>query len=232
MPSKNVQYQAMYYGEREEGVTKDYLQSLDPKSPEFYDVASIVAKKTAGLRQEEGKIPYELFLASVEMLGLSPCIEVIIFDKDDNLYLKRREVRENATSDEEESWGGKLHLPGTTIFPAERFEMNLYGLFEKEVVGGVEGSERRRVLARLYRESEVVGVGMHDEPARKTDGLKVYVKIIIDDPKILQEGYEIVNTGNLEQVIDDHKGPVMRILNHRRGPLFFDSRPHANDHDL
>ncbi len=199
------------------------VRSLEPTSPEFSQVLKALAEKTAAIRRDEGKVPYEVFISTLELAGIYPAIEVIVFDKKNNLYLKRRGSEENVSTDEENEWGGKLHIPGTTIFPAKRFEMNFYDLLEREIVGG-SGKEKRKRIASLYRSSETVGVALYPEPERKTNGLTVFMKVVIDNPNILQAGFEKTTKDNISEVIEQHRTTVQKVLQDRRGPLLFDSR--------
>ncbi len=203
-----------------------YIHSLDPRGAEFAQIFGIMAQSVATLRNEAGRVPYEVFLASLELTGVYPCIEVIVTDKEGNLYLKRRSDDQNASDAESEAWGGRLHFPGSTVFPSKRFEMNFYGLLDREVVGGAEGKERSMEIARLYRGSEAVGIGLYPEPERKTDALTVFMRVEVEDPTMLQEGFEQVSEDNLGEVIDQHKPTIQRLLRAEDigGPLLFDSR--------
>jgi hypothetical protein len=101
--------------ESSSNITKD-VKRLDTKGVDFKGVAKEVAEKTASLRRSEGRLPMELFLSSLEMQGVYPCLELVIKDKEGNLYLKRRASEENATQAEEEAWGGRLHIPEEVFF--------------------------------------------------------------------------------------------------------------------
>ena len=202
-----------------------HVQSLDPGEPEFAHVLGAMAEKAAALRKETGRVPYEVFIASLQLLGVYPCIEVLVTDDKGNLYLKRRSVDQNVSVAEAAAWGGKLHIPGTTVFPAKRFEMNYYSLLDNEVVGGEDGNERSINIASLYRHSETAGVSLYPEPERGTDALTVIMKIVVD-PSILQDGYEQVTEENLGEVIEQHRPTIEKLLRQHQngGPLLFDSR--------
>lgn len=200
-----------------------HVESLDPKGDEFSDLFKIVARKVSHLRREESKLPPNLYLSDSEMHGINESLEVIVLDKEGNLYLRRREKEENVNEEEEKSWGGKLHIPGTTIFSRKRFEMNLYSLLEREVVGGT-GREKSLNLANLYRKSKTVGSAMLPQPERKSDVLKIYEQVVIDDQSVLRDGYERVTKENLDQVISEHRPVVERILAGKKGPFIFDTR--------
>lgn len=203
-----------------EDLTSD-VNKLDPKSREFADVLKTSAEKISELRRKEGEVPYEVYMATMEMAGLSPALEVLVFDKEGNLYLKRRKPDENVTEAEKNAWEGKLHIPGTTVFPAKRFELNFYDLLNREIVGSSDDEKRKRV-AKLYRGSETMGVAVTPVPERKTTGLTILMKVVVEDPGQLQDGFEKVSTENTRDIIDQHKLTVSKALQNKPGPLIFD----------
>jgi hypothetical protein len=200
------------------------VSSLDPKSLEFSEVAKTVAEKTQDIRTQDGKVPYELFIAGLEMAGVYPAMELLITDKIGNIYLKRRSREENQSNAEDSAWEGKLHIPGAAIAPAKRFELNFYDFLNKEIVKVGDDSEKRQTTASLYKQSETIGVYMSPEPARKTNAFTLLLRIVIDRPEILQDGFEIVNTDNLSEVIDQHKPIVERLLQKSNIPFILDVR--------
>ena len=46
------------------------IEALDPKGDAFSQVAQVIARKTAELRRQEGRVPYELFISSLELSGI------------------------------------------------------------------------------------------------------------------------------------------------------------------
>lgn len=205
-----------------EGQIVPAIQKLDPKSDEFAEIAQKVAQKTDELRKGEGRVPYPLFISSLQMQGIYPCIEVILQGPQGELFLKRREDNQNKSQLEQEAWRSKLHLPGTTIYPARKLESNLYNLLATEVVRDSESPEGALNVTRLYDSALNLGVCLYPEPERHTSALTIFFGIKISDRTILQDGYEIVTEANKEQVIEQHKPTVDRVL--KGQTLFFDSR--------
>lgn len=202
----------------------EQVNSLNLRSPEFTDVARVVAEKTANLREEAGRVPYDVFIAGMEMAGVYPALEVIPYDPEGNFYLRRRLEGENASQEEESAWGGKLHFAGSVIVPAQRFELNFYNLLNSEVFRVADESERRKLIAQLYRKSKVIGISMVPAPERKTSGLSLILSTEIEDPQFLRENFEKITQTNLPEVIDQQRPITQRLLNKGSLPIILDTR--------
>lgn len=209
----------------------DLLKNIDVESEAFDFVAKTVASKAEVYRNEHGRLPYGTWISSLQFQGIYPCIEVQIVDKDGNIYLRRRENNENLSVAEQESWGDKFQIPGTAVISSKRqssrLELALFGLLEREVAAGSDGSsQKRKNTAVLYRSSEVVGLAMYPEPERKTNAFTVFVRVEVDKEEVLRNDFEIVSLGNVEKVIDQHKPTIHRWTEKRngKGPMIFDTR--------
>lgn len=200
----------------------EQVRGMDPKSPEFSVLAAVMAEKIAALRKAEGKAPYKLFIAGLEQTGISPTLELLVIDQQGNLYLRRRQASENQSQAEQESWGGKLHIPGTVVNPTKLLQENLYELLAREVVARSDDSEDRQLAAKLYRTGELFSVTGYPEPERHSKTMKVLMKITADDPAQLKDGFERVDPSDLSQVIVQHRPLVTQFFSPKEGLQIFD----------
>lgn len=198
------------------------IKKMDPKSPEFAALADVMAEKIAALRKAEGMVPYKLFIAGLKQTGISPTLELLVTDQQGNLYLRRRQASENQSQAEQESWGDMLHIPGTVVNPTKLLQENFYELLAREVVAHSDDSEDRQLAAKLYRTGELFSVTGYPEPERHAKTLKVLVKITVDDPAQLKDGFERVDPSDLSQVIVQHRPLVTQFFSPKEGLQIFD----------
>lgn len=59
---------------------EDTIDALDVRGKEFIAILDIMARKVASLRNQEGALPYDLFVSAAELAGVNICIEVIVSD--------------------------------------------------------------------------------------------------------------------------------------------------------
>lgn len=200
------------------------IDALSVGDPDFAVVASRVSKKIADARIEFGRVPYDILIAGMEMAGVYPAFELVVTDKEGNIYLKRRKKSENVSAAETESWEGKLYIPGSVLAPAKRFDFNFYSLLDKEFVRDLSGAEKEEMVQKWYKQSIMLGTQMSPLPERKTDALSLLFNIQIDDMSLLQEGFEVVNKANLSEVIDQHRPIIEQLLDKGTVPFILDTR--------
>lgn len=199
------------------------VRDMDSKSDEFTAVAAVMAEKTAELREEEKLLPYELFIATLRQAGFQPTVEYLVTDTEGNLYLRRREAHENQSQAEQASWGGRLHIPGSALNPAKQVRRTLFDLLDREIVAKTGDSDNRKRLAKLYRTGEIYAVVSNPEPERYTKTVTILVKITVDDPAALKQGFERVNPDDLSNVIEQHRPTIRQYFSPKKGLKIFDT---------
>lgn len=105
-----------------------------------------------------------------------------------------------------------------------RFELNFYELLGREIAGIADETERRKLVAKLYRNSEVLGIQMSPLPERRTNALSLLLGIQIDDPTFLQGGFEKITQENLPDVIEQHRLIVEKLMKNGELPIVLDTR--------
>lgn len=136
--------------------------------------------------------------------------------------MRRRQDQENHGEQESASWGGKLHIPGVTLFVAKSLGSNYYNLLEKEVVKG-EGREKSIIISDLYKSSQPAGMSIVPQPERRSSALKIFMQVEVD-PSILLTDYERITENNFDEIIDEHKRVIVYLRDKRKGPLIIDTR--------
>lgn len=197
-----------------------FVNSLDPHDNFFKQLYSTMSKKVAWLRTQEGRLPFELFMANLEASGTYPCYELVITTPDYKfIYLRPRDPKENITAEERSAWAG-LHIPGITVNTNIRNENNFLRLLLKEFVSVEATDSREKVLKvaqklkPIYESVRVLGQVTYPEPERHTSAATTLLIAPVDDEKILNSDFVKIpldpDNVNL-QIITQHRDVVLRI---------------------
>jgi hypothetical protein len=203
------------------------IRDLDPKSGEFAEVMQVMAEKVADLRHDEGRVTPGIFFPMLKLVGVHPAIEALVTGPNEELLLKRRATTENVTTAEQESWGGRLHIPGAIFNAANSFKENLHSLVDREIIG-LEGSDHAFGVNGATLTATHCGTYFADVPERHIVGVTSLIRVPILDLSTLRPGFEVVGLHNLDQVILQHQPVVLKVIdrhltfNHRA--VIFDTR--------
>jgi len=198
------------------------VEVMNPKDDEFAKLAMIVAKKINELRQDEGTLPYQVWLSNLVAQGTYPCLEIMMTDRNKNsVWLKTREDKENVTRVEKENWKSKLHIPGTVFNLGSRLDEWVSKLIKKEFLSEV-GAYMAQELALTVRPWSIA---LYPEPERMTTALTIIMEMPIPKSGLrgFQTGFVEVDDSRDARIIKQHQHIVSVFLN-KIQPVFLDDR--------
>jgi hypothetical protein len=209
--------------QKEEGMSADadqleiqqaleLINKLSIDSKGLATLAKALAEKVDHGRQESGgRLSYELWIATLQMVGVCVCLEVQVYSHSGELYLKRRK------GGEEKEWEGQLHIPGSSVAVGSRGEELIEALLAKEVL------VNPAIAKPLALSVKPVGFVWYPEPERSTTAFTIQIRAEVD-PILLQVDLEKVTWANFSEVIEQHRPTVAHALLLSNANMFLDTR--------
>lgn len=183
-------------------------------SDRFEELFSKIADLTIEYRNKNnGGLPKGIWLKLLELSGSYLCVEMIVKDKDGNLYLKKR--NDPTSTGGEITWEGQLHIPGLSTNTSMNAGDMVNLLLKKEILKAEDD------LTTVSDTSMLIGFVRYPEPERKTTADTLLFELVIDKSRLQDDFYQI---GKGLPVIDQHKSTIEWYKKGASRPWVFDTR--------